>query len=158
MTAVLWVAVPAAATTGVGAVEVVFPAGQLGVDAVTRRLVTLIGPGFLAEVGWAAQRLVMCPAGRPLLGRPVCRIEGCSATAPSGTRICFACLAGWPNAGWARTRSVCCRRGTRRRPCRRQNRQPRTHDPDQRLRKHPIGAARHVHHTLHTHTMPTSAR
>jgi integrase len=93
VTAVLSVAVLAAARTDAAAVEAVFPAGQPGVDAVTRRLVTLIEPGFLAEVGWDAQRLVMCPpAGHPLLGRPVCRVEGCSATASSGTRICFACL------------------------------------------------------------------
>ena len=56
------------------------------------RIAALIDPTFLAELGWDAAGLVLFPtAGHPLLGRPVCRAEGCSTTATSRARICASC-------------------------------------------------------------------
>ncbi|MGH9010908.1 MAG: site-specific integrase, partial [Acidimicrobiia bacterium] len=56
------------------------------------RIWARIDPGFLAELGWDPDRRVLCPPdGHRLVVRPVCRVEGCSTTAPSGRRICLAC-------------------------------------------------------------------
>lgn len=64
--------------------------GSLGGRAA--RLAALIDPVFLTEAGWDAVRLVLCPPPEhPLLGRPVCRVEGCSTTAPARGRICASC-------------------------------------------------------------------
>jgi integrase/ribosomal protein L29 len=52
----------------------------------------VIDRAFLAEVGWDAQLLVLFPPPEhPLLGRPVCRAEGCSTTATTRSRICASC-------------------------------------------------------------------
>lgn len=51
-----------------------------------------IDPGFLTEAGWDAQRLVLLsPPEHRLLGRPVCRVEGCSTTATNRSRVCGSC-------------------------------------------------------------------
>ncbi|MGH9266855.1 MAG: tyrosine-type recombinase/integrase, partial [Acidimicrobiales bacterium] len=56
------------------------------------RIWARIDPGFLVELGWDPDRRVLCPPdGHRLVVRPVCRVEGCSTTAPSGRRICLAC-------------------------------------------------------------------
>jgi integrase len=69
----------------------VLPAGA-EVDPVTARLAASCDPGFLAEAGWDAARLVLCPPPHHrLLGRPICRAEGCSTTAPRRNRICHSC-------------------------------------------------------------------
>jgi hypothetical protein len=48
-----------------------------------------IDPVFLAEAGWDPVRLVLSPpAEHALLGRPVCRAEGCMTTAQQRAGIC----------------------------------------------------------------------
>jgi hypothetical protein len=90
---------PAVATAAV-AVESQTAAVDLGlllpvgsrVDAVARRLASLIDPEFLAEAGWNPARLVFTPPpGHRLLGRPICRAAGCDTTAMGGNRICQSC-------------------------------------------------------------------
>jgi len=52
----------------------------------------MIDAGFLAEMGWDADRLVLAPpAGHRLVVRPACRVEGCSNTATGRRGICAAC-------------------------------------------------------------------
>jgi integrase len=64
----------------------------VGVDRHTAGIVAVIDPVFLGEAGWDPARLVLCPPPEhPLLGRPVCRAEGCSTTAPDRSRICASC-------------------------------------------------------------------
>ncbi len=64
---------------------------QRHVKGRARRVAAAIDPTFLSEVGWDADVLVLSvPAEHPLLGRPVCRAAGCSATA-SRARICQSC-------------------------------------------------------------------
>jgi len=63
-----------------------------GVDRHTARIGAVIDPVFLGEAGWDPARLVLCPPPQhPLLGRPVCRAEGCSTTAPDRSRVCASC-------------------------------------------------------------------
>lgn len=63
-----------------------------GLDGRTVRLAAMIDPVFLIEAGWDAARLVLCPPPEhALLGRPVCRVEGCSTTAPARGRTCASC-------------------------------------------------------------------
>lgn len=63
-----------------------------GLEGLAGRLAAVIDPAFLAEVGWDTTRLVLSPPPEhPLLGRPVCRVEGCSTTAPARGRICASC-------------------------------------------------------------------
>lgn len=62
------------------------------VDRHATRIAALIDPGFLTEVGWDPDRLLLAPPpGHRLLVRPVCRAAGCSATAPSRARTCTGC-------------------------------------------------------------------
>ncbi len=61
-------------------------------DALRARLEALLDPGFLAEAGWDGEALVLRPpAEHRLLGRPLCRAEGCAKTAHSASRICRGC-------------------------------------------------------------------
>jgi hypothetical protein len=70
----------------------VFASGEPDEQAV--RIAAVIDPVFVAEAGWDPLRLVLCPpAEHPLLGRPICRAEGCQTTAPSSSRICASCWA-----------------------------------------------------------------
>ena len=56
------------------------------------RIPTLIDAGFLAEMGWDPARLVLAPPpGHRRVVRPVCRVEGCTNTAPGRRGICAAC-------------------------------------------------------------------
>jgi len=56
------------------------------------RITAMIDAGFLAEMGWDPDRLVLAPPpGHRLVVRPVCRVEGCSNTAPGRRGICAAC-------------------------------------------------------------------
>jgi integrase len=67
-------------------------AAAAGIDRHATRIAALIDPGFLTEVGWDPTLLVLAPPpGHRLLGRPVCRAEGCSTTAPNRARICTGC-------------------------------------------------------------------
>lgn len=62
------------------------------VDALVGRIAALIDPAFLVELGWdAATQLLWLPAEHPLVGRPVCRAEGCATTATTADRICASC-------------------------------------------------------------------
>lgn len=63
-----------------------------GLDGRAVRLAALIDPSFLTETGWdAASAVLWPPPSHPLLGRPVCQVEGCSTTAPARGRICASC-------------------------------------------------------------------
>ncbi|GAA1144894.1 tyrosine-type recombinase/integrase [Streptomyces javensis] len=65
-------------------------------------LAGLLDPAFLAEAGWdPAVRLLSLPARHPLLGRTLCRVDGCEATA-HGTKsggLCHRCLTRLAKAG-----------------------------------------------------------
>lgn len=63
-----------------------------GVDRRAVRLAASIDPVFLTETGWdPASSVLSPPPAHPLLGRPVCCVEGCSTTAPARSRVCVAC-------------------------------------------------------------------
>jgi len=52
----------------------------------------VVDPAFLTEAGWDGLLLVLSPPPEhPLLGRPVCRAEGCSTTATNRARVCASC-------------------------------------------------------------------
>ncbi len=99
----------------------------VGVRAV--RLAAFVDPMFLAEAGWdPATRVLSPPPTHPLLGRPVCRVEGCSTTAPARSRVCVSCrrrLGGHGlgtdeidllpvRTGWSRGPGLCAVTGCRR--------------------------------------------
>lgn len=75
-----------------------FPAVLAGVrlEDVAARVAGMLDPVFLAEAGWnPASRVLTLPAEHPLLGRRLCRVNGCVATA-HGTKIgglCWRCFA-----------------------------------------------------------------
>ncbi|MGH8918065.1 MAG: transposase, partial [Actinomycetes bacterium] len=60
------------------------------------RLAAMLDPAFLVEAGWNPTiRVLSLPAQHPLLGRTLCRVDGCTATA-HGTKIgglCWRCFA-----------------------------------------------------------------
>jgi integrase len=105
-----------AATTGVltGAAVVlaVSVAGEAGefphvldrtsLAGTAARLAGLLDPAFLAEAGWdPVTRVLSLPAGHRLLGRTLCRVPGCPATA-HGTKtggLCWRCWAGLSREG-----------------------------------------------------------
>jgi integrase len=63
-----------------------------GIDPHTARIAALIDPEFLTEAGWDPAGLMLAPPPEHrLLGRPVCRVEGCSTTAAVRARICGSC-------------------------------------------------------------------
>ena len=66
------------------------------------QLAGLLDPAFLAEAGWdPTVRVLSLPAQHPLLGRTLCRVEGCAATA-HGTKtggLCWRCYARLTGAG-----------------------------------------------------------
>src|SRR5215813_4891037 len=80
-----------------------FPAVLAGVvlDGPAARLAQMTDPAFLAEAGWdPATRVVSLPAAHPLLGRTLCRAEGCPATAHAATPgLCWSCFARLRRAG-----------------------------------------------------------
>lgn len=66
-------------------------AGRLP-DLQARRAAALLDEVFLDEIGWDCHQHVMRPsAAHPLLGRPVCRVGDCEATAVTLNRICPGC-------------------------------------------------------------------
>jgi len=71
-------------------------------DGPAARLAGMLDPAFLAEAGWdPASRVLSLPAGHQLLGRTLCRAEGCPATA-HGTKagaLCWSCFARLRRAG-----------------------------------------------------------
>ena len=59
-------------------------------------LAGLLEMGFLTAAGWdPGLRVLAPPPEHPLLGRPLCRVDGCTATAWNGRRgtVCRACWA-----------------------------------------------------------------
>jgi site-specific recombinase XerD len=76
-----------------------FPHVLAGVerDPLVARLAGLLDQGFLTEAGWdPATRVLGLPAAHPLLGRSLCRVDGCAATARGGrdseAGVCWQCL------------------------------------------------------------------
>jgi len=65
-------------------------------DAPAMRLAALLEAGFLTAAGWdPGLRVLAPPPEHPLLGRPLCRVDGCTATAWNGRpgNVCRACRA-----------------------------------------------------------------
>ena len=67
-------------------------------DGAAARLAAMLDRGLLEEAGWdPATRILHLPAGHRLLGRQVCRAEGCAGTVhndcPGVCRRCFTRLA-----------------------------------------------------------------
>jgi integrase len=71
-------------------------------DGLAARLAGRLDQAFLAEAGWDPEaRVLSLPAGHRLLGRTLCRVDGCVATA-HGTKIgglCWRCFARLTQAG-----------------------------------------------------------
>jgi integrase len=63
-------------------------------DGASARLATMLDPGFLDEAGWDPKtRVLSLPARHRLLGRRVCRAEGCERTVHSGLpTVCLRCF------------------------------------------------------------------
>lgn len=65
-------------------------------------LAAMLEPAFLAEAGWDPTiRVLSLPARHPLLGRTLCRVDGCTASV-HGTKIgglCWRCFARLTRAG-----------------------------------------------------------
>jgi integrase len=54
----------------------------------------LLDPAFLAEAGWDAERLVLCPpAEHPQLGRRPCVVSECGAPSSRAGQLCWPCFA-----------------------------------------------------------------
>jgi integrase len=73
--------------------------GGVGLDGPAARLATMVERDFLDEAGWdPAMRVLSPPAQHRLLGRRVCRADGCERTAHSRFRVvchrCFTRLTG----------------------------------------------------------------
>jgi integrase len=61
-------------------------------DGQAARLAQEIDAAFLAGAGWdPARRVLSMPAGHRLLGRTVCRVDGCATTAQPVTGVCWSC-------------------------------------------------------------------
>ncbi|KAA1248665.1 tyrosine-type recombinase/integrase [Mycobacterium simiae] len=75
---------------GAPAGEHVFAGGRI--DHHVGRIAAVVDPAFLAEAGWdpARQILVFAPE-HPLLGRRICRAEGCATTATAASGVCGSC-------------------------------------------------------------------
>ena len=66
----------------------------VALDGPAARLAGLLEPAFLAGAGWdPGLRVLAPPPEHPLLGRPLCRVGGCTATAWNGRpgNVCRAC-------------------------------------------------------------------
>jgi len=94
-----------------GAVRVTPAGGVFGhvlagavMDGEAARLAAALDPVFLARAGWDPVRRVLAPPdGDRLLGRGVCRVGGCAATAwrPPAGAVCQACRTRLPAAGFS---------------------------------------------------------
>ena len=97
-------ALAAPATTGSGP-EFGHVLDGVPLKGTTARLASTLEPGFLAEAGWdPVSRVLAMPAAHPLLGRRLCRIGGCPATA-HGTKaggLCHQCSTRLQREGWSR--------------------------------------------------------
>ena len=63
-------------------------------DGAAARLAGSLDRGLLAEAGWdPAARILSLPAQHRLLGRQVCRAEGCDGTVQSDCPgVCYRCF------------------------------------------------------------------
>ena len=97
-------------------------AGRGGAGRAAARLAGMLDPAFLAEAGWdPAIRVLSLPASHPLLGRTLCRADGCPATA-QGTKtggLCQGCFARLQRAGMSAEQIAAVPRVPRRRRARR---------------------------------------
>ncbi len=65
------------------------------------RLMALVDPQLLDEVGWDPDTMLLSPGPHhPLMGRGVCRVAECAAPAVSWG-ICQTCAAVWRRGGAA---------------------------------------------------------
>jgi len=89
-------AASAATTRSAAAAAVVFDhvLAGVGLDGPAARLAGLLERGFLIEAGWdPVMRVLSLPAAHPLLGRPLCRVGGCSTTMHGRTGgLCWHCF------------------------------------------------------------------
>jgi hypothetical protein len=81
-----------------------FPAALVGtvLDDAAGRVAGMLDSAFLAEAGWdPAARVLSLPAEHRLLGRRLCRVDGCAATA-HGTKVgglCWHCYSRLTRSG-----------------------------------------------------------
>ncbi|MGH3245956.1 MAG: tyrosine-type recombinase/integrase [Trebonia sp.] len=62
-------------------------------DGPAGRLAALLDPGFLSEAGWdPVSRVLSPPPGHELLGRVLCRVSGCAASAHASCGVCYRCM------------------------------------------------------------------
>jgi len=90
-------------STAVRAVSVAEGAGEFShvlagtpLGGVAARLAAMVDPAFLTEAGWdPGVRVLSLPAQHPLLGRTLCRVGGCAATAHGNKHggLCWRCFA-----------------------------------------------------------------
>jgi integrase len=77
----------------------------VALDGTAARLASTLDRGLLSEAGWdPVSRVLSMPAAHPLLGRRLCRVGGCTATA-HGTKtggLCHQCSARLMRQGWSR--------------------------------------------------------
>src|ERR1700757_491069 len=67
------------------------------------RLATMLDPGFLDEAGWdPTMRVLALPARHRLLGRTVCRAQGCRNIVQSGLTVCHRCFTRLTRLGMSR--------------------------------------------------------
>jgi hypothetical protein len=66
-----------------------------GLAGPAAQLAALLDPAFLIEAGWDPMaRVLSLPAEHPLLGRTLCRVDGCLTTVQGGTGgVCWHCSA-----------------------------------------------------------------
>jgi integrase len=89
-----------------------FPAVLVGqtLQDVAAELARGLDPVFLAEAGWdPATRVLWLPADHQLMGRTLCRVDGCAATA-HGTKLgglCWHCFARLTRAGMSAEEVTC---------------------------------------------------
>ena len=72
-----------------------FPHVLAGValDGSAARLASMLDPKFLEEAGWNPRtRVLALPAEHRLLGRLLCRAQGCRNTVQSGFTVCHRCF------------------------------------------------------------------
>jgi hypothetical protein len=82
-----------------------FPHVLAGValNGAAARLARMLNPKFLDEAGWNPQtRVLSLPAGHRLLGRTVCRAQGCRSTVASGRTVCHRCFPRLTRLGMSR--------------------------------------------------------
>ena len=72
----------------------------VALDGPAARLAGLLEPAFLAGAGWdPGLRVLAPPPEHPLLGRPLCRVDGCTGcrgrVEPSASWAMRPCAASW---------------------------------------------------------------